>query len=127
VHADLGPNSPELIALYHSAQIFCLPTRGDCLPMVLSEAGAAGLPAVSTAVAGIPEIVRDGETGLLVPVGDVAALTRALRILVDDPALRRKLGSAAQDLVSAEYDAEKNVHRLVDLVLARAVARSVVT
>ena len=46
------------------ADVFCLPTRGDCLPMVLSEAGAAGLPLVATAVAGVPEIVRDGETGL---------------------------------------------------------------
>ena len=55
--------------------------------MVLSEAGAAGLPLVSTAVAGIPEIVRDGETGLVVPVDDVAALTKALRTLVERPDL----------------------------------------
>jgi len=122
VHHDLGPNSPALIALYHRCHIFCLPTRGDCLPMVLSEAGAAGLPSVSTSVAGIPEIVRDGETGLVVPVDDGPALTRALRVLVDDPALRRRLGRAAQRLVSTEFDADQNARRLVDLLLETAVA-----
>ena len=85
VHHGLGPNSPELISLYHQADVFCLPTLGDCLPMVLSEAGAVGLPLVSTDVGAISEIVRDGRTGLLVPVGDAAALAAALRRLCDRP------------------------------------------
>jgi glycosyltransferase involved in cell wall biosynthesis len=118
VHNDLEPNSPGLIALYHGSDVFCLPTRGDCLPMVLSEAGAAGLPLVSTAVAAIPEIVRDGETGLVVPVDDVIALERALATLVNDAQLRRRLGGAAQALVVGEYDAERNARRLVEVVLA---------
>jgi glycosyltransferase involved in cell wall biosynthesis len=122
VHDDLGPNSPELIALYHRCHIFCLPTRGDCLPMVLSEAGAAGLPLVSTAVAGIPEIVRDGETGIVVSVDDAAALTHALRMLVADPAMRQRLGAAAQRLVTSEFDADQNARRLVDVLLETAVA-----
>jgi glycosyltransferase involved in cell wall biosynthesis len=120
VHHDLGPNSPRLIELYHHADVFCLPTRGDCLPMVLSEAGAAGLPLVSTAIAGIPEIARDGETGLLVPVGDRPALTRALRTLVDDTDLRLRLGAAAAELVGRDYDAKQNVGRLVELLVAVA-------
>ncbi len=118
VHRGLGPNSPDLIALYHRSDVFCLPTRGDCLPMVLSEAGAAGLPLVSTAVAAIPEIVRDGETGLIIAVDDEDALLRALRSLVDSPVLRRHLGDAAQDLVSRRYDADKNVSTLVDMLVA---------
>ena len=85
VHHGLAPNSPALIELYHRADVFCLPTLGDCLPMVLSEAGAVGLPLVSTDVGAIREIVRDGETGLLVPVGDAEALAAALRRLADDP------------------------------------------
>ena len=85
VHHGLTPNSPPLIELYHRADVFCLPTMGDCLPMVLSEAGAVGLPLVSTDVGAISEIVRDGETGLLVPVDDVGALAAALRRLADDP------------------------------------------
>jgi glycosyltransferase involved in cell wall biosynthesis len=124
VHSNLGPNSAELIALYHRSDVFCLPTRGDCLPMVLSEAGAAGLPLVSTAVAGIPEIVRDGETGLVIPVDDEEALLRALRSLVESPALRRRLGDAARDLVSARYDADKNVGTLVEMLVAMSTPRN---
>jgi glycosyltransferase involved in cell wall biosynthesis len=118
VHSGLGPNSAELIALYLRSDVFCLPTRGDCLPMVLSEAGAAGLPLVSTAVAGIPEFVRDGETGLIIPVDDEDALLRALASLVESPALRRRLGDAARNLVSLRYDAYKNVGTLVEMLVA---------
>ena len=117
VHQGLKPNSPELIALYHRSDIFCLPTRGDCLPMVLSEAGAAELPLVSTAVAGIPEIVRDGDTGLVVPLDDVGSLVQALRTLVDDPVLRRRLGASARHLVDEQFDADQNTRRLVELLL----------
>lgn len=116
VHHGLGPNSAELRALYGRADIFCLPTSGDCLPMVLSEAGACGLPLVSTAVGAIPEIVRDGETGLLVPPRDRAALTAALERLVVDGALRRRLGEQASALVRRDYDARANAGRLVDLL-----------
>ena len=122
VHRDLGPNSPDLVSLYHRSDVFCLPTRGDCLPMVLSEAGAAGLPLVSTAVAAIPEIVRDGETGLVVPPADRDALVRALRALVDDPGLRLRLGAAAQVVVGRDFDAAKNVHRLAELLREVAIA-----
>ena len=70
VHHGLTPNSDEIVDLYRRADVFCLPTLGDCLPMVLSEAGALGLPVVSTDVGAIDEIVREGETGLLVPPSD---------------------------------------------------------
>ena len=117
VHHGLTPNCPELVELYHRCDLFCLPTRGDCLPMVLSEAGAAELPLVSTAVAGIPEIAVDGQTGLVVPLDDVAALTQALRRLVDEPELRARLGRAARELVDRDFDAVRNTERLVDLLV----------
>ncbi len=120
VHHGLGPGSPALVELYQRADIFCLPTRGDCLPMVLSEAGAASLPLVSTAIAGIPEIVRDGETGLVVPLDDQAALVRALRTLVGSPELRRRLGASARHLVERDYDAGQNTRRLVELMASVA-------
>ena len=118
VHAGMSPNSPELIALYHSCDIFCLPTLGDCLPMVLSEAGAAGMALVSTDVGAIHEVVRDGETGLLIPPGDVEALTVALRTLVADGALRERLAAGANALVRRDYDATANAHRIVSLLLS---------
>jgi glycosyltransferase involved in cell wall biosynthesis len=122
VYHDLRPNSTELVALYHLVDIFCLPTRGDCLPMVLSEAGAAELPLVSTAIAGIPEIVKDGETGLMVALDDLPALVEALRILVERPELRSRLGSAARQLVDRQFDAVKNTHQLVELLVLTAGA-----
>ncbi|MFZ0545821.1 MAG: glycosyltransferase family 4 protein [Candidatus Promineifilaceae bacterium] len=116
VYNDMEPNSARLKQLYHACDIFCLPTFGDCLPMVLSEAGAAGLPVVSTRVAAIPEIVQDGKTGLLIPPGDEAALTTALSRLAADPALRQCQGREAADLVGRQFDAGKNAARLLDLL-----------
>jgi glycosyltransferase involved in cell wall biosynthesis len=117
VHHGLGPNSPGLIELYQRADVFCLPTLGDCLPMVLSEAGAVGLPLVSADVGAISEIVRPDRTGLLVPPQDAEALAAALRRLADDPELRRKLGDEARRVVAAEYDAAANARRLVTLLV----------
>ena len=86
------------------------------LPQVLCEAGAAGLPLVSTSVGAIGEIVRDNETGLLVPPDDVEALTSSLVALVDQPDLRRRLGAEAAIVVQTTYDAKKNADRLLDLL-----------
>lgn len=119
IYNTMSPNSPELKRLYHASDIFCLPTYGDCLPMVLSEAGAAGLPTVSTCLAGIPEIVHEGETGFLVPTGNVAALTEALRRLVTNADLRLRMGERAITVVSRDFDAPRNTQRLINLLKAQ--------
>lgn len=124
VHAGLAPNSEALKRVYWQSDIFCLPTQGDCLPMVLAEAGAAELPLVSTEVGAVPEVVRDGDTGLVVPVDDPRALARALRRLVDDPALRRRLGQQAASLVRAEHDAAANADRLVRILQSVAASNA---
>ncbi|MFZ1399673.1 MAG: glycosyltransferase family 4 protein [Candidatus Promineifilaceae bacterium] len=116
VYNTMQPNSAALKQLYFDCDIFCLPTYGDCLPMVLSEAGAAGLPLVSTAVAGIPEIVQEGRNGYLVPAGDVAALVHALRPLVQQPDLRLRLGETAVHITTNRFDAKQNALRLFDLL-----------
>jgi glycosyltransferase involved in cell wall biosynthesis len=64
---------------------------------------------VSTAVGGVPELVREGETGLLVPSGDAAALARALQALVDDPARREAMGAAARQHAIAHFDIRHTV------------------
>ena len=117
VHRGLRPNSAELIALYHDADVFCLPTLGDCLPMVLSEAGAARLPLVATDVGALPEIVQDGRTGLIVEPGSVASLVAALSRLVSDANLRRTFGDNAAALVADRFDAAKNSARIVDVLV----------
>lgn len=116
IYPDLEPNSERLKNLFFTSDIFCLPTQGDCLPMVLSEAGAAGLPAVSTHIAAIPEIVRDGETGFLIPPGDLDALIAALRRLILDPGLRFRQGQAAEQLIHQKFDARCNANRLLGLM-----------
>jgi glycosyltransferase involved in cell wall biosynthesis len=116
VYNNMQPNSAPLKALFHHCDIFCLPTYGDCLPMVLSEAGAAGLPLIATEVGGIGEIVRQSENGFRVPVGDVGALVTALRRLIEDPALRLAQGARATALVQKEFDAERNTMRLLELM-----------
>jgi glycosyltransferase involved in cell wall biosynthesis len=117
VHRGLRPNSAELIALYHDADVFCLPTLGDCLPMVLSEAGAARLPLVATDVGALREIVQEGRTGFIVEPGSVASLVAALSRLVTDANLRRTLGDNAAALVADGFDAAKNSARIVDVLV----------
>jgi glycosyltransferase involved in cell wall biosynthesis len=116
VYSDLQPNSAELIQLYHDCDIFCLPTRGDAVPHVLSEAGAAGLPVVATCVAAIPEIVRDGETGFLVSPEDEQGLVAALTRLVESPELRFRQGRRAVEIIRRDFDARRTAQRLVDLL-----------
>jgi glycosyltransferase involved in cell wall biosynthesis len=116
VYHNLQPNSGPLKQLYFDSDIFCLPTYGDCLPMVLSEAGAAGLPSVSTSVAAIPEITHEGETGFIVPPGDASALAAALGHLIEDADLRLKLGARAVEVVTRNFDAERNALKLLDVL-----------
>jgi glycosyltransferase involved in cell wall biosynthesis len=122
VYNNLEANSQPLKDLYHTCDIFALPTFGDCLPMVLSEAGAAAMAIISTNVAAIPEFVRNGETGLTVSAGDAASLTQALRDLATNPAFRMLLGERAMAHASRHYDAPTNASRLLGLLKAEANA-----
>lgn len=84
--------------------IFCLPSFAEGLPMVLMEAMAAGKPVVSTAIAGTPELIENGVSGLLVPPAHVDALAQALDRLVSDPALRRQLARQGRNRVEQQRD-----------------------
>ncbi len=98
----VGPDRvAELIA---TADILVLPSFIENLPLSIIEAMASGVAVVATPVGAVPDIVHDGETGLLVPVGDVDALTTALTRLVNDPALRLRLGAAGLALHRERLD-----------------------
>lgn len=116
VYRTMQPNSDDLKALFHTSDIFCLPTFGDCLPMVLSEAGAAGLPLVATDVGAITEIVRHHDTGMLTAPGSVSDLVAALRTLALNPELRLRLGDNARSLIRRHHDAARNANRLLVLI-----------
>ena len=89
--------------------VFVLPSLWEGLPLVLIEAAALGKPIVATAVEGTREIVTDGETGLLVPPADPAALAAAVNRLLDDPALATRLGARARDTIPPRFTLAKMI------------------
>ncbi len=108
----------ELREIYTQATVFALACQiiesgdRDGIPNVLAEAMAMELPVVSTDVSGIPELVESGVNGLLVPQKDAAALARSIAELLDDAALRKRLGQAARARVCYIFDVEVNVQPL---------------
>ena len=101
----VGPvGQDDLPAMYRDVDVFCLPSFAEGLPVVLMEAMASGLPVVTTRIAGIPELVVDHETGLLVTPGRPDELGEALAELAHDPALRARLGRAGRAAVLERHD-----------------------
>lgn len=93
----------DLAAAYAEANLFAYASRHEGMPNALLEAMASGLPAVATRIAGNEELVADGETGLLVPAENVAALRAALATLIADPGLRQRYGVEARKRVQTRY------------------------
>jgi glycosyltransferase involved in cell wall biosynthesis len=93
--------------LYGAMDIVVHASESEGLPNVLLEAAAAGRPMVATAAGGAPEIVLDGQTGLLVPIGDEPALTGAIERLVTDPALRDRLAAAAREDAARRFGMDR--------------------
>jgi glycosyltransferase involved in cell wall biosynthesis len=108
----------KLLVEYRNADLFALASRiardgdRDGLPNVLAEAQTQALACVATRVSAIPELLRDGHTGLLVEENDPDALARALETLISSPARRRALGQAGQSRVVESFGLDANVERL---------------
>jgi glycosyltransferase involved in cell wall biosynthesis len=111
---------PEVVARYGQASVFVLPCivteegDRDGIPNVILEAMASGVPVVSTPVSGIPEVVRNRETGVSVPERDVAAIADAVQELLRDRAWAEGIAARARQLVRSEFDVERNVDRLLE-------------
>ncbi|WP_432508835.1 glycosyltransferase family 4 protein [Kineococcus auxinigenes] len=114
----VGPlGNEQLPVQYAWADVFCLPSFAEGVPVVLMEALATALPVVTTAIAGIPELVRDGVEGRLVPPGDSGALVAALRgVAALDAEGRRALGSAGRRRVREEFSPVLNAERLREVL-----------
>jgi len=89
--------------------VFALTSTTECLPMALLEAMACARPAVCTAVGGVTEVVKDGETGYLVPPKDPARLAARLVRLLSDPQTARRMGRAGRHRVEAEFGLDRSV------------------
>ena len=97
----------DVVPVYKAADMFALASRGDAFGLALAEAGHFGLPAVSTRVGGIPEVVLHGQTGLLTAADDAAAFAGALAQLINDPLLRSRMGAAAAKRVEENFTADR--------------------
>ena len=120
----------EVLAAYRAADLFVLASRiagdgdRDGLPNVLMEAQSQALCCLSTAISGVPELIRDGQTGVLVAPGDVAALAHVLDALIRDPARRHVLGKAGAARVRSAFGHEAAIDRLADLLRAEIAGQA---
>jgi len=104
----VGPvGQDEMVGYYVEADVFCLPSFAEGVPVVLMEAMATGRPVVSTRIAGIPELVEDGTSGFLVAPGNLGELTAALELLACSPELRAEVGLAGRRRVETDFDARR--------------------
>ena len=95
---------PTILA---ALDVFCLPSETEGMPMTVLEAMAAGLPVVASNVGGIPEVVKEGRTGLMVPPLEVEVLSTALLALAGDPERAREMGRAGRDRLLKEFSLEQ--------------------
>jgi colanic acid/amylovoran biosynthesis glycosyltransferase len=112
-------NHDQVRALYARCDAFVLPSFAEGIPVVLMEAMAAGLPCVSTRIAGIPELIADGESGFLASPSSLDELTSRLRQLIHDPELRSRLAANGRRRVCEAYDLDRNIGGLAQLFQRR--------
>ena len=108
VHTGMSHDADALTDLYRRADIFALPTTGECYGIVFGEAAACGLPVVACDVGAVSETVVDGVSGILVPPNDVGGLESALRTLVLDGRLRRQMGDAGRRIAIERLDVARS-------------------
>lgn len=103
----------DLVNVLRSFDLFAIPSvEGDTIPQVLMQALAVGLPVVSTTVGSIPDVVIEGETGYVVPPRDAGALAKQIGKLLDDEALRRRMGLQGRALVERSYSLDRMLDRM---------------
>lgn len=116
LYTDLTPDDRRLADLYAAADLFVLPTTADLSPFACMEAMATGCPVISTQVAGIPEIVRQGETGLLMAPGDQMALAQSIRSLLDNRVKAHQMGHQGRLVIERDFNAAVNTSRILTVM-----------
>ncbi|MCE9556462.1 MAG: glycosyltransferase [Planctomycetes bacterium] len=105
-----------------AADVLLLTSISEGIPLTLLEAMAGSLPCVSTAVGGVPEVIVDGQTGLLAPAGDAAEIARQLGKLLSDADMRRRMGAAGRERAQAQFGdrtMHQSYHRIFNEMLGR--------
>jgi colanic acid/amylovoran biosynthesis glycosyltransferase len=120
----------EVARAMKACHVFVMPCRQDRtgdmdgIPTVFMEAMATGRPVVSCDISGIPELVRDGDTGLLVPPDDPPALAAAIARLAADHGLRQRLGERGRALVERQHDRRLNTRHLLEIIASASMPRN---
>lgn len=120
VFNDMTPNSPQLIKLCQSCDIFVLPTNAEAFGIAAVEASAMGLPVIGTAVGGLTDIVKHQVSGFVIEPGDTSSLTKHLLEMAGNPEKRRQFGREARKRTEQLFDAQKNAW-LISEILQEAV------
>ena len=123
-HVDFVGHVQDMTTFYDSVDIFALPSYLEGLPMSLLEAMAAGKAIVTTNVGAIPNVILEGDTGLLVEPGEIDSLAEALCGLINDPGLRRKMGERARALVAKSYSSSGMTNHYLALYKSLVAART---
>jgi glycosyltransferase involved in cell wall biosynthesis len=105
----------HLLPVYGSFDLFLLSSRREGLPNSILEAMAVGLPVVTTDVAGTAELVVDGQTGYVLPQGDVAGLARAMLAIVGNDQVRQRMGRASRERIEREFSFARRLQRVEEL------------
>jgi glycosyltransferase involved in cell wall biosynthesis len=111
----------EMFRYYSAADLFVFPGIGESLGMVFLEAQSCRLPVVAFANAGVPEVVENGQTGILTPLKEAAPFARAIEELLENSGHRREMGVAAERFIRRERNLAKN-YAIVEDVLTEVVA-----
>jgi len=122
LHTGLKPQSDALLALYRDADVFVLPTRGDCFPQAVAEAMACGMPAIVSGVGALPEMVQNGVNGYVVEPRAPDELRLVLERLLADSRERRRMGAASLEIARERHDARRNCYAICDLLHEAAAA-----
>lgn len=112
----------DTVSIYEAMDVYVLSSRREGLPNVLLEALALEVPVVATRVGGVPQLIKDGESGMLVEIDDQIGMTKAIEKLLADPLLRRRLARSGLAVIEAGYSFRRRIERmaaLYDEVLGR--------
>ena len=110
----------EMSEVFAAMDIFAFPTDNEGFGLVAIEAMQMGVPVVRTDSAGAEDMITDGESGFIIPTDDLPALTDRVRLLLQDAALRQRMGAAGQAVARAKFSARAMTDAIEDLMLARA-------
>jgi len=116
-----GLNHDQVVKELQKTDIFVLPSFAEGIPVALMEAMAMEIPCVSSNITGVPELIRDQVDGYLITSSNVDELTEAIRKLIDDSELRKKIGKSARNRIIEKYNIDKNINILLNVFSDRVL------